>query len=385
MYRKIFAVILVLTLLCTSSFSAFAADTPDQKVEVLTESDVDIVIDSLDKDWYGGVYYEGDTIHIIATEGNAANIQALFKTSRNADPMDTIVVDSTSDRRTSEKVYSITELENAKQELLASSSELGIVAVGVNGKANALAVFLDDYDNVTDLQKDEILAASEVKNILFRDAKVFGFIGADIDEELNSEDSQTAAEPKSLTLYGGQMLSKDNGTRWSTLTTSAVYDWGGSNQMIGFMTCGHGWSVGDSVYRNGTRVGTVRILNQGDDTDFAFVESSYNTHGYMTDGNRLTKRRNPSTGMSIKSYGASSGIQSGSVQDTDIDGEWEEIDFYDLFSTSIPTALGDSGAAYTYNNKYLVGILKGGLGGYSVSVGTKVLNIINGFDVQPST
>lgn len=383
MYRKIFAVIVVLTLLCTSSFSAFAVDAPDQEVEVLTESYVDIVVSSLDKDWYGGVYYEGDTIHIIATDGNAANIQALLKTSRNAGTMDTIVVDSVINRRTSEKVYSITELENAKQELLAISSELGIVAVGFNGKANALAIFLDDYDNVTDSQKDEIVATSAIKNILFRDAKVFGFIGADLDEEHNSGDSKTAAEPKALTLYGGQMLSRSDGV-WSTLTTSAVYDWGGSNQMIGFMTCGHGWTVGASVYRSGTKVGTVRILNEGDDTDFAFVESSYNTHGYMTDGNRLTGRRNPTTGMSIKSYGASSGIKNGSVQDTDIDGEWQGIDFYDLFSTSISTALGDSGAAYTYNNKDLVGVLKGGLGGYSVSVGTKVLNIINGFDVQPS-
>lgn len=282
--------------------------------------------------------------------------------------------------------------KNAKEELKAVASELGIAAVGINAKENALGVYLIDYENTTDKQKNDITAASSVKHILFRNGAIF------VDEEENEtnkpservEDESNMEQEPRLTMYGGNWLARVGTGNWSTLTTSAVYDWQDPNQMLGFITCGHGWTVGQSVYSNGVGIylGTVRIINnEGGNTDFAFVESSYNTRGYMTDGSRLTSRENPYEGLVVKCYGAKSGIKSGKVLDTNIDDWWgtPSCNYYDLFSTTIPTQAGDGGAAFTSAGKNLVGLMKGGLGGYDISVGTKVYNIIDGFDVQPST
>lgn len=392
MKKKILAAILALSIASISGLSAFAADTTDQEeIKIAEESYVDTVVDMLDKDWYGGVYYEGDTVHIIATDGNAENIQSLVKRTRNADGVNTIVVDSAANTRSGDGVYSITELESAKEYLLSKQDDLGIVAVGFNGEENALAVYLDNYENVTDEQKDAIVTESEVKNIMFRDAKVFLFMGEDvvIEENETAEDNEAVVSPRAANaIKGGDWLCYSNGSKWSTLTTSAVYDFGGANQQKGLFTCGHGWNVGDSVYWNGQKIGTVMIRNQSGDTDFSFVKISsdaYNTKGYMLGGKiQLTGRRNPSTSMSIKSFGAVGGVRTGKVLDTNISGEWSNIYFDDLFSTTIPTNNGDSGSAYTYNDTDLVGILKGGYGGYSVSVGTKIMNIINQYNVQPS-
>ena len=357
MKKKILAAILALSIASISGLSAFAADTTDQEeIKIAEESYVDTVVDMLDKDWYGGVYYEGDTVHIIATDGNAENIQSLVKRTRNADGVNTIVVDSAANTRSGDGVYSITELESAKEYLLSKQDDLGIVAVGFNGEENALAVYLDNYENVTDEQKDAIVTESEVKNIMFRDAKVFLFMGEDvvIEENETAEDNEAVVSPRAANaIKGGDWLCYSNGSKWSTLTTSAVYDFGGANQQKGLFTCGHGWNVGDSVYWNGQKI-------------------------------QLTGRRNPSTSMSIKSFGAVGGVRTGKVLDTNISGEWSNIYFDDLFSTTIPTNNGDSGSAYTYNDTDLVGILKGGYGGYSVSVGTKIMNIINQYNVQPS-
>lgn len=160
-----------------------------------------------------------------------------------------------------------------------------------------------------------------------------------------------------------------------------------------FLTCGHGWSDGDKVFwKNSSggneEIGTVKRRNHSGKTDFSFVELkdqnlSYYTFGYMTDKNvQVTGKINPTTGMSIESYGAKSGIKSESVKATNISGEWSNIQFTDLFSASIPTQEGDSGTAYIYNNSKLVGILKGGLGGYDVSVGIKIMDIVNQFGIQ---
>ena len=125
---------------------------------------------------------------------------------------------------------------------------------------------------------------------------------------------------------------------------------------------------------NGVYLGEVMTRKQSGDADYAFIESSYNSNGYMTNGDRLTGRKNPTTGMAVKCYANVSGVQSGEVLDTSISGEWSGISFNDLFSTDISTASGDSGSAFA-NGSNIVGIMKGGLGGYDISVGVKINNI----------
>ena len=93
------------------------------------------------------------------------------------------------------------------------------------------------------------------------------------------------------------------------------------------------------------------------------------------DGNRAVDTKAPRTGMRLTAYGATSGKTSGKVTDTSVDGYWSNIYFDELFLTDIPTSPGDSGAPYIYNssaNGSIVGILKGGKGGYDNSVGTDI-------------
>ena len=370
MGKRIMAILLASTMAVGVATTAYAAEAQTEVAEtasitIAQEDPVDAAIDSLDKDTYGGVYYENGILHIIPVNGYETSVmQTTNATLRRVNKLN-ISVDSVA---SNEAVYSMTALEDAKAYLLENKDELGIVGVGFNGKENALAVYVDDGDEAT------IMAESPVKNIIFRDGDVLKFSeNVDALEPVDSNATDTAGTAR-LTVRGGQRCTNASGTYYSTIATSAVYDYGGADETTGFLTCGHGWSVGDSIYVNGVYLGEVMTRKQSGDADYAFIESSYNSNGYMTNGDRLTGRKNPTTGMAVKCYANVSGIQSGEVLDTSISGEWSGISFNDLFSTDISTASGDSGSAFA-NGSSIVGIMKGGLGGYDISVGVKINNI----------
>lgn len=164
----------------------------ESEVQVAQGSYVDAVVDALNEDWYGGVYYEGDTVHIIATQGNAEKIQAVINRIPDPDEINIFVVDTAVKGRRNAKVYSITEMKKAQADLLSRLKELGIIAVGFNGQENALTIYLADYENATDAQKEKIVAASSVKNIIFNDGIIFSFLDDYIDEE--GSDTGSAAD-----------------------------------------------------------------------------------------------------------------------------------------------------------------------------------------------
>ena len=383
MGKRIMAILLASTMavgMATTAYaveaSAEAADTAS--ITIAEENPIDVAVDALDKHTYGGIYYdENDVLHIIPVSGYesvvAQSVNAPLTRANQA-----VVIDNASAKKT---VYSMAELEEAQKYLLDNLEEFGIIGVGFNGEANALAVYLDDGDEST------IMAASPVKNIIFRDGDMLKFSEKDEAMEPVDNDAIDTAGTARLTVKGGQRCTSASGTYFSTIATSAVYDYGGPNETTGFLTCGHGWSIGDSIYVNGVYLGEVMTRKQSGDADYAFIASSYNSNGYMTNGDRLTGRQDPTTGMSVKCYAAVSGIQSGEFLDTDISGSWGtngvSYDFYDLFSTDISTINGDSGAAFAHGSN-IVGIMKGATDNtYQNSVGVKIENIAN-YDVLPS-
>lgn len=152
-----------LTTVYASSPQAESSQSDTPAITIAEESPVDAVIDSLDKDSYGGIYYEGETLHIIPVPGCEEELaRATSVLARGTAPV-SVSIDPVAKTDT---VYSMTQLEEAQSYLLENLQQLGIIAVGLNGMENALAVYLNDGDEET------ILAASPVKNILFRNGDV---------------------------------------------------------------------------------------------------------------------------------------------------------------------------------------------------------------------
>ncbi len=348
---------------------------------------------ALDHHTYAGIYYEGDTVRVVAARGMERLCDETVKQtfmSAGPDRSEIIVVPGPK-TNASLPIYSMAELEEAKKTLLAKGERLGIVGVGFNGRENALGVYVRDYENITEKEKAYILEHTDVKKILFRDSSVLGFgddqnkIKAGIDAGVLK--AGLRADPPGVAIRGGDMLMNKDYVRHSTLATSGVYRKGKEGEVRGFITCGHGYNVGEAVYNGWLQLGTVKYRNESNRTDVAFIESQHTSNGYMSDGVQVTSSKAPAAGLEVVMYGGMSGKKSGEVVDTDISGTWKKIPFTGLFSTTCVTQDGDSGSAFVNGNCYMVGILKCT---YFVKVkeelcgaGVSVSHLLADDDIQP--
>lgn len=143
-----------LTILVYNSMCVYASDDTtdtvikdfdESKLSIILDDDpVDVFVDQLDKDIYGGLYYENDIPHIAATTAeNAKLIQSMLQKQRGGVPQ--IIVDDPSVNRSNSVVYSVNELHQAQKQLLDNRNELNIMAVGINTQENAVAVYLNDF------------------------------------------------------------------------------------------------------------------------------------------------------------------------------------------------------------------------------------------------
>lgn len=83
MCKKLLAIVLAIGMACSFSVLAVAEDGDTEEVTTLTESPLDAIVKAMDKEWYGGIYFEGeDVVHFVATEGNTTNIQALLNAKK---------------------------------------------------------------------------------------------------------------------------------------------------------------------------------------------------------------------------------------------------------------------------------------------------------------
>lgn len=263
-----------------------------------------------------------------------------------------------------EKVeYSWQDLLDAKKALLAIQDELEITAVGFDASENALTIFAGE---LSEEQKQAVIDASPVKNVLFYGDAFLLSIGSGSGEEAASSESEDetvmpAAAPSSL--MGGQWLQNSKGSNWSTVGYGAVQNRGTSSQKIGYVTCGHGYKAGQSVYQGGNLIGTARSVKVSSGIDIAFIESDIPYTGQKNDIIVKTYS-NPTVGREVYMYGAKSGSKSGTIKSTDISGKWQSgstiTSHDDLFSFNFPSQSGDSGSALielTPDNEYnLIGL-----------------------------
>lgn len=341
----------------------------ESKISIILDDDpIDVFVDQIDKDIYGGLYYENDIPHIIATSTENKNIiQNMIQRQRGN--ISEIIVDDPSISRSSSTIYSMNELYQAQEQILDNLEELEVIAVGINSQENALTVYFDDFSNVTDEMKEDVIFYSEIENILFRSADDL-VLQLDLPNDSTDTDQSIASASLRYTVRGGNKIVSYQTGNWSTLTTSAVYDYGGPDETQGFLTCGHGWTLGEQVRyqsRYGNVLGTVLFRKEGGTLDYSFIESSQNSNGYMTDGAQLSSRRRPCTGLSIKVYGAKTyeitgSYATGTIEDINISGNWGGYSFSNLFLTTAPTASGDSGGAFVSGTSSIVGIMKGAKG-----------------------
>jgi hypothetical protein len=375
-------------------------DTWDEITLLLEDEPFGLFIDSLDKELYGGVYYENDTPHLMATSiSNADAIRALLKAKDSSLP--NIVIDVPSAKKNS-PIYSMNDLYAAKENVLEHLHELNqVVGVGIRSRENSISVYIDNLNGLEESTKESIIDYSQIENVLFYDAEILPLTQT----ELPVEAEQNMAEPDNdshitprYTVRGGTKIVSYSTGNWATLTTSAAYKYGKTGQKLGFITCGHGWNVGETICYNsryGNVLGTILLRKESGDVDYAFIESDQNSDGYLTDGSCLTNKIPAAEGMSVSAYGAWTSehldtISTGKIIDPSISGKWNGIEFDDLFLTTVPTHAGDSGAPIVYNNKYIVGIMKGAKTSatnehdqYIYGVGVKIYNVV-AHDVQPT-
>lgn len=208
--RKILSIVLAMALMLTFSVGAVAAEGDETnqdngsksiatagKLKTAPKNELNVLVDSFDKDWYGGIYYVDDVIHIIATAGHAEDIRSCIGSPQRKIRNNTFVVDDPTKNKNAVTVYSLNELEAAKEDLLAQADDLGIIGVGFNGKYNALAVYTNHFDSLTEKQKNAIIEKSLAKNIIFRDGRVLMF---DISSENKAATNEgNSSEDKPIT------------------------------------------------------------------------------------------------------------------------------------------------------------------------------------------
>lgn len=267
----------------------------------------------------------------------------------------------------------MSDLLNAHEIIEKSLEEIGAKTVGINTEENAIALYVEDADSYDVTLVKEI---SPVKNIILREMRGFSFLEP-------SEQGDENKNARASDVVAGDWISVRSSTNgWSTLATSVCYDYGGPNQQIGYVTCGHGYKVGDQTWYGGAFLGTVsKVLVGGTSssattqkcrTDASFIPSSRLHTGKTKNGKIIATHDVPVAGKYVDVIGAKSGVISRTkILDTNVSGWWGDKDkgipdYYlkDAFTFAKSPQGGDSGAAICYTNSdgtyAIVGIVEGG-------------------------
>lgn len=224
---------------------------------------------------YAGLYYEGEQLKIAIKDSvpNGAMARTVAQSGLDADFV--------------EVTYSMSDLLNAHGIIEKSLEEIGAKAVGINTEENAIALYVEDADSYDVALVKEI---SPVKNIVLREMRGFSFLdpSEQADENKNARASDVVA--------GDWISVRSSTNRWSTLATSVCYDYGGPNQQIGYVTCGHGYKVGDQTWYGGT---SSSASTQKCRTDASFIPSSRLHTGKTQNGKVIATHDVPVAGKYV--------------------------------------------------------------------------------------
>lgn len=325
--------------------------------EILEASAQSEFIESLDKSIFGGCYMtDDDQLCFTAVETGLPQLQNKLSKARGLDTRN-ISVESVK--------YSLNDLDQAKQQLLAQKDELEISLVGFDEMRNGLAVYLF---NPTDEKQQKIREKCSVENIIFYPLEILP--EPDFSDENSAENEATTRAATLTYLKGGEWLYKGS----SRISSVGYRAKSGSN--YGYVTCGHDWARGNTVSASTTRnnndpklatVGTVQLNEQRNLVDASFIPSNIKWSG-LRDGTMAVNADFPIMNAKVifdgaRHYDAASGGRVfARVQSTGIDGDISGVPFKDFFLIDQAPYGGDSGAAILQqgtNGKYsLIGLIK---------------------------
>lgn len=339
------------------------------------------VIDNLDESEYGGLYLDGDVLHIKPVESNNSKkeineIEAnMLRSSNNIN----LVIDDVAK-------YTYKELEEAKDKVFDAADDLEIVSAGISNKNNAIVIGAEEWDEE---KKQLVIKTAGLDNIIFETREVESSTSdnaSDVKFNVNSNYKATATND----IYvGDQIINYDNG-KFSTLGACAIID-----GREGYISTGHNNELGDVFKLYGERLGVVTELKYGGSVDAAFIEKDSRSEYPLTDDLRLsnppyrTGRLTSSTSLVLEGavicWGFGSGYRIAIVEDTSYSFRINGTKFKNLIRMDLEGELGDSGGpivTYKGNDKYsLVGIFKGS-DGYGYGVATRWDSIEDLWDAE---
>lgn len=302
-------------------------------------------------DDYAGAYIEDCVLHICLTELSPEREEYYKELCGQIDPEFEV------------KSYSRDQLQEIR-DVIEEKNIDDIVSIGLSEKDNEIIVgVLNDCKDVRD----------EIYNALPQVMEV---------EKKNEVPINIVEKEPMITdvaLKGGMQLTNKNGSRF-TLGISGTYR--GDDALL---TCGHAFKTkGEEVYYNGNLIGTVTKLKYGnsDYYDYAVVkitESGFSTTNKLASGTVIKSiNKLPVEGMTVKKYGAKTGITQGIVTAVDIAFEDEHGNVtYGLMEASFSTEKGDSGGpVYASSNMY--GTVTGHIGSHSYFSPS---GAVSGFDI----
>ncbi|HKL79904.1 MAG TPA: hypothetical protein VJ888_05645 [Mobilitalea sp.] len=181
--------------------------------------------------------------------------------------------------------------------------------------------------------------------------------------------SDVVADDVTYTISPGDKLGL-NSSMTNYGTVAGGVKWGSSNT-YGIMTAGHMGDLGTTVYYNGTNIGNITSKKQSGSIDVALISKGQTSDtinlSKVVDGKSLDYNGGTwPENTPITAYGATTGISTGKITDTDYANTFSGINFTGLVYTTATSTDGDSGAPIItpYSESYsMIGVNKGSVGG----------------------
>lgn len=210
--------------------------------------------------------------------------------------------------------YSYNELRQVYEEIMSLYNEYDIVKSCIDTYNNQIELFVSE-DDYNDLLNDDYIKLNS------------NYLSVGIGTPAMATEE----------LYGGAEITDPNGG--SSIGFGGYYS--GQDAIL---TCGHSKEVGDSVYRNGNKIGEITFvrantdesslsLNPGDTLgDFAIVEltGSNKSSCQIMGGNSIVQisgiRSNPPIGTTVYKYGAVTGLTYSEIVRKNVTQEFTVID-----------------------------------------------------------
>lgn len=225
--------------------------------------------------------------------------------------------------------YTYSKLESISNKLCDSMKELGIEVISIDEFNNRIQVVMDS----TKCDKRAVIECVGNEDILIFDYMV----SKPVDD--------------AIVIQNGSAVSTT--TSMFSIAVGAV-----RNGKYGFITAGHcnnaNTSV-ESVYYNGSLMGTFRARIYGPNVDVAFIERSsignYEATNLFTDGTGYTKGSLDyvsggfPAGTSVTKYGMTTGKTTGKIKSTNVSYKINGTQFRKLVSATYLADSGDSGGA----------------------------------------